>query len=149
MIFKVYFCLGNSVKAFQRGFRSTVSGDALSTLILFSLCHIPSLKEKSRWNSPQNQESSTYTSKHEISSFCILPHSSTWKERADQGSQEQTDASICHRAHELCSTIWSTPIECAHSHQQLLLTPVRAHLRFLQWCYLALILSWKRLDKQL
>lgn len=151
------------VKACQRGFRSTVSGGSLSTHIFFAILHHSSqlgfnigrqmLHSGSQREDlfggihPQTKNPACIISTTMISSLRTLPHSSTHTVTADWGSQEQTTALISHREHKPCSSIWTALTVHARSHHQFSPTPVRAHLGFLSWCYLALILSQKRLGK--
>lgn len=139
------------MKAHQRGFRNSVTGDTLSTHMLFAILHHSlqlgfniekQMSGREDWFSGIHSQSKNLArtlSTTMISPLCTLPLSSAHKETAGQGSQEQTSASISHREHEPCSSVcmclWSSPI---------LTNTSEAHLDFLQWCYLASILSQKK-----
>lgn len=95
---------------------------------------------------PQTKNLARTLSTTTISPLCTLPHSSTHKETADRGSQEQTAASTARREHEPCSSAWTTLTVCAHRHHQFLQTPVRAHLGFL--CNAIYLWFWAPKDKE-
>lgn len=142
------------MKAHQRGFRSSVSGGTLSTHMLSAILHHSlelgfnierQMSGREDWFGRIHSQSKNLActlSTMMISPLCTLPLSSAHKETAGQGSQEQTSASISHREHEPCSSVcmclWSSPI---------LTNTSEAHLDFLQWCYLASILSQKKEKK--